>query len=70
MKTKITLNGKETEIDSDSLIELRDEVQIKAETIVCELNLKIIRNKELSSTTISEGDNLEMLQMVGGGSSI
>jgi len=41
---------------------------LKSERVAVELNKKIVRRVEWDSTTISEGDRLEVVHFVGGGS--
>ena len=65
---KIILNGKETLInDGITIQELLTEMKISPQIVACELNLKIVKRNQYPSTTISEGDQLEILRMIGGG---
>ena len=65
---KITLNGKETEIaQSTTLSKLLGDLKITPQMVACEINSKIIRRTEYPRTRISEGDQIEILQMIGGG---
>lgn len=65
---KIMLNGKEAEIQSGcTLRQLLESYQIQPEIVACELNLKIIKRGQYSSTVLTEGDRLEVLRMIGGG---
>ncbi|MBI2118176.1 MAG: sulfur carrier protein ThiS [Elusimicrobia bacterium] len=65
---KIKLNGKETDLEKPlTMQELLKKMQIKPEMVACEVNLKIIKRSEFNQFTISEGDHIEILQMIGGG---
>ena len=67
-KIKIILNGKPAEIKGDlTLSGLLDDMKIVPELVACELNQRIVRRKEYSTTVITEGDQIEILQMIGGG---
>ena len=65
---KITLNGKETDIRCQSTLkELLSEMKMTPELVACELNLRIVKRAEYAETVFLEGDQLEILQMIGGG---
>ena len=65
---KITLNGKETAVeDGKTLQALLKDMGIAPELIACELNQAIVRRKDFAGLKISEGDILEIIQMIGGG---
>lgn len=65
---KITLNGKETDVtDRITISDLLTQMKISPQTVACELNLKIVKRSEYASIKISDGDQLEILQMIGGG---
>ena len=64
----INLNGKQTIVkDKTTITELLIQLKITPELVACELNLKIIKRKEYSTTLLKEKDQLEILQMIGGG---
>lgn len=65
---KITLNGKETEIIQPvTLQELLGQMKIAPDLVACELNMRIVKRSQYVNTMVSEGDQLEILQMIGGG---
>lgn len=65
---KITLNGKEKELESVCTItELIESVGQKPQRIAVQLNSQIIKREQYSEQTITDGDIIEMLQFVGGG---
>ena len=67
-KIGITLNGKPSEISGGlTLAGLLEEMKITPQMVACELNLRIVRRAEHPNTPIAEGDQIEILQMIGGG---
>jgi thiamine biosynthesis protein ThiS len=65
----IVVNGNQTDIpDSSTISDLISQLGLKSERVAVELNKKIVRRAEWDSTTISEGDRLEVVHFVGGGS--
>ncbi len=69
---KLTINGEVKTIensDSDFLIEgLLEHLGYKPQLVVIELNGAIINPKDWISTKIKNGDCLEVVTIVGGGS--
>lgn len=51
-----------------TVLGLLEEVVSAPDGVAVELNLKIIDRKEFSSTVLTEGDSLEIIRFVGGGS--
>lgn len=65
---QIVLNGKKIEIpDATSIQKLLEDLKIKPQMVACEVNSKIVRKNFYTSTQLSEGDRVEILQMIGGG---
>ncbi len=65
---KIELNGNLLEIDQRTTVgALLDERGIERRMVAVELNGEIIPRYDFDETEISDGDHLELLQMVGGG---
>ncbi len=65
---KVTLNGKETSIDGKiNLAQLLAANNIVPELVACEVNGNIVRRKDYKTTLVSDGDRIEVLQMIGGG---
>ena len=64
----ITVNGEEMTIESVPTLEtLLTLMEISLKGCAVELNREIVPKREYASTNISEGDTLEIIQMVGGG---
>ena len=64
----ITLNGEprslEEELNLEQLISLLD---LENKRLAIELNQDIVPRSEHASTTLNEGDNVEIVQAIGGG---
>ena len=64
----VVVNGRERAVASGSCIsDLIAALELKAERLAVELNQKIIRRADWDSTSLSEGDRVEVVHFVGGG---
>ena len=64
----IVVNGNDTNVAEGSVIsDLIKSLGLNAQRLAVELNRRIIRRAEWDSTTISEGDRVEIVHFVGGG---
>ena len=63
----IVLNGKETKTRAMTVEALIQELEIKPGMVAVEVNLKVIRKCDYSSTKVVEGDQVEIVNFVGGG---
>lgn len=68
---KIKVNGVETHLDVTkkgiSLSGTLDLLGYKPNTVVVELNRTIVNSESLANQSIQEGDNIEIVSIVGGG---
>ena len=68
---KIKVNGEERKIDlmqeNALLSETLESMGYKPNTIVVELNDLIVNSKKWDEVRVKEGDNLEIVSIVGGG---
>ena len=68
---KIRVNGEEKKIELDQenalLSRALDSLGYKSNTIVVELNNLIINSLKWEKVKLKEGDNLEIVSIVGGG---
>ena len=65
----IVLNG-ETQgqvPDGSTVGELLEALKIQPETVVVEINLRILKRAEHASTIVRGGDQVEIVHFVGGG---
>ncbi|MDD2599791.1 MAG: sulfur carrier protein ThiS [Kiritimatiellae bacterium] len=64
----ITVNGKEYPLEGcENLAELLDKLSITPQKMAVELNFEIIPHHALATTKIKAGDQIEIIQFVGGG---
>jgi thiamine biosynthesis protein ThiS len=65
----VHVNGEARQVPEDlTLACLMDRLQLPADRVAVELNLEIVPRNLWNETTIREGDRLEVVQFVGGGS--
>ena len=66
---RITVNGQTRHVaDGLTLTQLLEELGVVADRIAVELNRQVVPRKKLAATTLSDGDELEIVTLVGGGS--
>jgi sulfur carrier protein len=64
----VQINGKQEHLsDGMSLKRLLEHKGISPNVVACELNMTIVRRAALAETFLKEGDQLEILHMIGGG---
>jgi sulfur carrier protein len=64
----IRLNGEAYEIPAPlTVAQLLERLRIDARRVAVELNLEIVKRSRYESATISEGDEVEVVNFVGGG---
>jgi len=64
----LLINGESKEFSEGiTLEELIRKLGVRKETVVAEVNRKIVQNDERGDVILSEGDQVELIQFVGGG---
>jgi sulfur carrier protein len=64
----IVVNGNRTDIaEGSGISDLIKALGLDADRVAVELNKRIVRRVNWGSTTISEGDKVEIVHFVGGG---
>jgi len=64
----VTLNGEARKVPADTTVAgLVESLNIKTSMFAVERNKKVVRRAEHASTTISDGDVLNIVTFVGGG---
>ena len=64
----IRLNGDAREVEEGlTVAALLDRLDVKAPRVVVEHNMRILRTDDFGTARIYDGDELEVLQFVGGG---
>lgn len=65
---EITINGAMQAVEAGlTLAGLIERLQLQAERVAIELNLEIISRSRWPETTLNNGDRLEIVHFVGGG---
>ena len=65
---KLIINGESKEFrEGISVEELIEKLGVRKETVVAEVNRKIIQADQRVSHRLAEGDQVELIQFVGGG---
>lgn len=66
---KLSVNGQDMQVDSvTNLKHLLDSLHINPNTVVIEHNREVIARQEVPSVELNEGDEIEIVHFVGGGS--
>ena len=64
----VVVNGEETQIaDGTSVDRVIETLGLKPERVAVELNHRIVRRSQWTSTALHEGDRVEIVHFVGGG---
>jgi sulfur carrier protein len=65
----LQLNGEQREVpDGLSLAGLVDWLELPSDRVAIERNLEVVKRASWNETRLEEGDQLEIVRMVGGGS--
>ena len=64
---KLTINGEAREISAATVLALLEELGLKPQATVVELNLEIVDRAVYGETPLAAGDVLELVRIVGGG---
>ncbi|MCA8940311.1 MAG: sulfur carrier protein ThiS [Planctomycetes bacterium] len=64
---KIVVNGKEQDFAGSTVEELVAGLKLDRSRVATELNKEIVRRADYPSTTLKEGDRIEIVTFVGGG---
>jgi thiamine biosynthesis protein ThiS len=67
---KIQINGQEKELSVSTVAELVEQLGLKGDRLAIELNRDIVPRAKWAETPVHEGDKLEMVHFVGGGSDV
>lgn len=64
----VIVNGEEKQIeDRAAVADLVSALRLKPERLAIEVNRRIVRRADWPSTTLAEGDKVEIVHFVGGG---
>jgi sulfur carrier protein len=66
---KLTINGEITEnIRAGTVRELLEELKVESDRVAVEVNLTVVRRADFGQYRLKEGDVVEIVNFVGGGS--
>lgn len=65
---RVKINGKPEEVQVSTLLDLLKSKNIEPQMVTVELNSKMIDRAGLNQTVLQEGDEIEFLYFMGGGS--
>jgi len=63
----IVINGKTTETRARTVEALIEELEIKPGMVAVEVNLKVIKKCDYAKVAVAAGDQVEIVNFVGGG---
>ncbi|MCK8059934.1 MULTISPECIES: sulfur carrier protein ThiS [unclassified Fusibacter] len=63
----VVVNGKEMELDHKTISQMLLDLHLNPVLVVVELNKVIVEKADYDSIRLKPGDNLEVVQFVGGG---
>ena len=65
---EVTINGKaQTIADDSTVMDLLVSLDVSPKTVIVEHNGRILKRDRFADTSLEEGDQLELIQIVGGG---
>ena len=64
---RLIINGDNIDSNAGTVKELLDEMKIEPGRVAVEVNLSIIKKADYESCRLKDGDNLEIVNFVGGG---
>jgi len=64
---KIKVNGDVTETKAGTVEALLSELNLRREGVAVEVNLAIVKKKDYAGFALKEGDEVEIVNLVGGG---
>jgi len=68
VEMKLTVNGQAREVpEGTTVAQLLQQLGVVPERVVVELNLTILKRAEHPNALLKEGDEVEIVQFVGGG---
>lgn len=67
---KLIINGEERQLEAATVSALVEQLGMKADRVAVELNREIVPRAEWPTASLHDGDKLEIVHFVGGGSFI
>ncbi len=63
----ITINGEHRSLTTQTMLQLLQSLDIDPRRVAVELNMEILPKAAYESTTLADGDRIEIVHFVGGG---
>lgn len=63
----VIVNGEQQTVEGTTMLELLEQLKIDPRRVAVELNLDILPKGDYATTLLSDGDQIEIVQFVGGG---
>jgi thiamine biosynthesis protein ThiS len=68
LQVNVIVNGEPADLSEGThIVDLLDRLGLKPERLAVEVNQRIVRRAEWTSTTLRDGDKVEIVHFVGGG---
>lgn len=64
---RLKVNGENREIKGKTVLELLKELEIIPERVAVEVNLRVIKRADFENHRLNDGDSIEIVYFVGGG---
>ena len=64
---KVRVNGQDREFDDCTLASVIEQMRLDPQRVAAELNGEIVRRADFGTTSVKDGDVLELVGFVGGG---
>ena len=64
---RVTINGKPETVPGGTVLEILQAKDVSPQMVAVELNSKVLERDELASTSVKDGDAIELLFYMGGG---
>ena len=66
---QVIVNGEQRELpEGTTALQMLETLKVQPERVVVELNLTILKRAQLPGAVLKEGDRVEIIHFVGGGS--
>jgi sulfur carrier protein len=64
---RVTINGKTEEVSGSTVLEILNAKDVSPQMVTVELNSTMLERDELARTAVKDGDAIELLFYMGGG---
>ncbi|GAB4197323.1 MAG: sulfur carrier protein ThiS [Gammaproteobacteria bacterium] len=67
MRLQLIINGEKHEIEARTVHDLLKAMNLDKQAVAVEVNRQVVPKKEHDQTELKDGDNIELVTLVGGG---